>query len=129
VGAISVDRVTEKLADEHVVGQLCPTFVCRVSGLPVDCVDNLRAPRTVGLLNSVLKLEAQLSEEKESVSDLIHARIGGLDDPKLRRMLLKGTVNLSEIHDNKRGPENRKTPYTVVSCLSETPKQAKKRPS
>jgi hypothetical protein len=36
------------------------------------------------------------------------------------------TVNLSDIHDKKRDPYNRKAPHTVVSRLSETSKQARK---
>lgn len=70
-------------------GQLCPYFVCRVAGLPVQCVDGLRAPQTCELLNIVLSLEDRLQARKEDVSGLVYEAIGRSDDQAVRRRLLK----------------------------------------
>lgn len=63
-------------------------FVCRVSGLPANVVDGLRAERSYQLVDLLHQTEAQLEGKRECVSRLLYDAIGSTSDKQSRSVLL-----------------------------------------
>ncbi len=68
---------------------LFPHFVCRVSGLPVESVELLRAAATSRLFEQMYQAEHQLHAEREAVAALLYETIGGIEEKKDRARLLR----------------------------------------
>ena len=64
-------------------------FICRVSGLPADTMEALRAPRTAALVAELLALEAHRDARKETLSAAFFDLIGTMDDGAARGRLLQ----------------------------------------
>ncbi len=93
---LSKHMPVSELSGEQDADPCCvfPHFVCRVSGLPVDHVESLRAPQSEKLLDQLFAIEAQLDHEKESISQRLYEVVGTLENKKQRNDLLKLRRNL-----------------------------------
>lgn len=69
-------------------GRLFERFVCRVGGVPAALADQLQAPAAAALLDRLAALEERLAGLRESLSEKLHAAIGGNEDQAARRRLL-----------------------------------------
>ncbi|RKN06296.1 lantibiotic dehydratase [Streptomyces radicis] len=69
--------------------ELGPRFVARIAGLPVDAVRRLRAPGARRWADEVLDEGERLAAAGGRVGDLLHGLVGGLDDERARRALLR----------------------------------------
>ncbi len=69
-------------------GRLFPHFVCRVAGLPVRCLESLRADASRAAYLETRDVQARLDEAREPLTEALYQAIGGLDDKKMRRALL-----------------------------------------
>ncbi|RBM14394.1 lantibiotic dehydratase [Streptomyces sp. PT12] len=69
--------------------ELGPHFVARIAGLPVDAVRRLRAPGARRWADEVLDEGERLASAGRRVGDLLHGLVGGLDDERARRALLR----------------------------------------
>lgn len=67
---------------------LFPHFVARLSGLPVDAVESLRAPRCEVLLARLHDLEDGLAAARERVSALLFAVVNAREDADARKQLV-----------------------------------------
>ncbi|HEX6748769.1 MAG TPA: lantibiotic dehydratase [Longimicrobium sp.] len=76
---------TEPLAEG---GGLFPHFVCRLSGLPVDAVESLRAPRCEALLERLRDVEQALAAAREPVSALLFEAVRAEESPETRKQLV-----------------------------------------
>ncbi|MEK8143588.1 hypothetical protein NKH18_20765 [Streptomyces sp. M10(2022)] len=65
-----------------------PAFMLRVAGLPFECVQELRCPRSRRWADEVLDATERLSHSAQRAADQLHDLIGGSDDEPLRRTLL-----------------------------------------
>ncbi|MDB4950869.1 MAG: hypothetical protein JWM27_3518 [Gemmatimonadetes bacterium] len=75
--------------------RLVRRFVCRISGAPVDGVEQMRATRTLERLDALLAAEDALAERREAVSALLFAAIGAAgDDGAARKRLLRARREL-----------------------------------
>ena len=69
-------------------GRLFPHFVCRVAGLPVGCLESLRADASWAAYSQTRAIERRLEEAREPLTQALYEAIGGLDDKRVRRALL-----------------------------------------
>ncbi len=70
-------------------GILFPHVVCRVAGLPVSCLEPLRAEESSQLWTEIRGLIGQLEGQRDRLVPRIFEAIGRLDESSQRRPLLK----------------------------------------
>ena len=63
-------------------------FVCRVSGAPADTVDDLRATRTLAVLDQLRQAEERVHGAREDVSQRLFAAIGAAQEKPARNRLI-----------------------------------------
>jgi hypothetical protein len=69
--------------------QFFPHFVCRVAGVPVGALEDLAAMESVDSYRALRESEAELGHLRGPLSEALFAAVGGLEDPALRRDLLR----------------------------------------
>jgi len=62
--------------------------VCRVSGLPVESLEALRAGATAEAVDALADLEDELEALRPALTDALYAAVGGCEDKRLRSRLL-----------------------------------------
>jgi hypothetical protein len=69
--------------------QLFPHFICRVAGVPAGGLEDLAAVESVASSRSLRESEAELGQLRGPLSEAFFEAVGGLEDPVLRRALLR----------------------------------------
>lgn len=69
--------------------QFFPHFVCRVAGVPAGGLEDLVAVESVAFSHALRKSEAELAQLRGPLSEALFEAVGGLEDPVLRRDLLR----------------------------------------
>ncbi len=64
-------------------------FVCRVGGLPASLLEDLQAVGCTALIKELFKLEDQMREGRESVTEALFAQIGRCTERKARGALVQ----------------------------------------
>jgi len=82
-------------------GGLFPHFVCRLSGLPVDAVESLRAPRCEALLARLHAVEEALAAARERVSALLHEAVRTEAGGETRKQLVNLRRDLFNLRPGK----------------------------
>lgn len=82
-------------------GRLFPHFICRVAGLPVARLEELRTTEAVSLAEELLELEAAQDAVREPLTDALYDAVGGTEDDDLRAAL----IHLKRDVHNLRDPE------------------------
>lgn len=107
---------------------LASVWVGRVSTLPADSLDPLRAQQSFHLLRETFALETRLQTERETISAALHAAIGETDAParkaliQLRRDLFNlrdPGLDRSSLAHAQLSSELRAQLQTFVDCLGE----------
>jgi hypothetical protein len=75
-------------APKRLEASLYPRFICRVAGLPVGVLEEMRAQETAAGLAGVAELERRLAASKDELTAALYEAVGGLEDRRLRRRLL-----------------------------------------
>jgi hypothetical protein len=69
--------------------QFFPHFICRVAGVPAGGLEDLVAVESVAACRALRESEAELGQLRGPLSEALFEAIGGLEDPALRRDLLR----------------------------------------
>lgn len=69
--------------------RLFDTFVCRVAGLPVRYMEQLRAAKTVELFEDLVFIEERMAKLGDDLVDRLHPVVGQIDERKIRGKLLR----------------------------------------
>jgi hypothetical protein len=96
-------------------GVVSPRFLLRVAGLPISTVEGLCLTESVEWAREVLRLEAELREESQTIIDAIHAAVPAHDDDQ---SLQRAMLSLKRDIFNARAPKNR-TAAASVAALPE----------
>jgi hypothetical protein len=69
--------------------QFFPHFICRVAGVPAGGLEDLAAVESVASCRALQESEAELGQLRGPLSEALFEAVGGLEDPVLRRALLR----------------------------------------
>ena len=96
---MAVDQLTAQEGAQGglTAGHLVDHFVCRVGGLPVHSLEELRAEASAQAAETLLGIERSLHALQEALTDGLYQAIHGLEDQKLRRRLLKLKRNIHNL--------------------------------
>ncbi len=88
-------------------GEIFKYFVCRVAGLPVSSMENLRLVQTVDAQHDVFDLEKRLSVEGSALADRLYAIVGELKDRRVRGSLLQVRRDVHNVRRPKLAAQKR----------------------
>ncbi len=82
---------------------LAPCFLMRVTGLPFSTVKQLQFPRTIGIINELLSIEAWQSEHNNALQDALRAKCKLLQEKELQHIGLDlqramASQNMAKVH-------------------------------
>lgn len=72
-----------------VSGKLLPHFICRVAGLPVAALDDLRLSEGVEVADEILGIERSQAAARDDLVQVLYDAVGGTEDADLRAALIE----------------------------------------
>lgn len=106
-----MERLRSSAGTTSVAARLCPVFILRVGGLPVQVAQDLRAPDTHAALQRLFSLEEDLARKRAQTLDVLHELIGACDGD--RAELRKAAINVRRAVYNERP-----VPARPLACLT-----------
>ncbi len=87
------------MTNANLGNELFQHFVCRVAGLPVSCMEELRAVRSVEISDELHRLETKIATLGFELAVQLFAVVGGVEDRKTRGSLLQMR---RDVHNQRR---------------------------